>query len=279
MRLTEGLSQLQLELVLGAVDTVQQSIDEVRAPLANLRADVINIFIDYMRIQLHAGLLPHLRTGLTSSLKMTEDAVKTRLVAQLAAGAEVGAAMVGEVLASVEIAASLPSVSDLLHAAETLDSPALYLVDLFFENLQRDIFGVIYQGILTKQMTSDILAMITGLMPSNVLPNQGRYTWRLASIAKTEVGRAVSEGTQAMLDAVHTTVTTLNKKWVRSSPTGRPGHQTIEGTIVHPNQTFLVGPGASGFREPLRFPRDAAGIPHNTANCGCFIVPTLEDVS
>jgi len=129
---------------------------------------------------------------------------------------------------------------------------------------------------LAQRNAFSINQSLMALLPPTATPGRGGFTWRLETLARTEVGRALSEGTHAMLEVADRSITRLTKQWMRTGTSpGRTGHSAVDGTSVNVSERFAVAVERGEPPEYLRFPRDEAGSPRNCVNCSCFLVPAL----
>ncbi len=93
-------------------------------------------------------------------------------------------------------------------------------------------------------------------------------------IARTELLRTQSLAQEKRFEQIVELDPAMKKAWKWSGkPGGRTGHAEAEATyMANPipfDEPFMVAPVAGGRKEPLQFPRDPAGSPENTINCGC----------
>lgn len=137
-----------------------------------------------------------------------------------------------------------------------------------------------------RAISSEIALAATGLKtPFEVLQSVGRnlddpsifgtIAARAETIVRTELGRVNSVAGQARLEEAAQTVHALQKQWVHAGRPDEPraSHLAAHGQVVDVEDAFLVG------GERLRFPRDPAGSPGNTINCGCGSVPYIPGLS
>lgn len=99
---------------------------------------------------------------------------------------------------------------------------------------------------------------------------------RAITIVRTEVGRAFSAAAQARMEEALPTVPGLKKMWRRSGKIhSRAGHDEIDGQVREIDKPFEVI-SKDGEVIKLLFPRDPAGPPGETINCGCESLPFME---
>lgn len=104
----------------------------------------------------------------------------------------------------------------------------------------------------------------------------GTIARRAEVITRTELGRVQSVAGQARYEeAAAAGVAGLQKQWVHEGHAvkPRPGHVAAHGQVVGVHEPFIVE------GERLMFPRDPAGSPGNTINCGCGSYPYIEGLS
>jgi hypothetical protein len=93
---------------------------------------------------------------------------------------------------------------------------------------------------------------------------------RALTIIRTEISRAYSTATQLRQVQAALLLPALQKQWRRSGKLhSRPAHDAIDGQIREVSQPFDV----DGFK--LMYPRDPAGPPGETINCGCQSLPHM----
>jgi hypothetical protein len=101
----------------------------------------------------------------------------------------------------------------------------------------------------------------------------GAARQRAATITYTELGRAYAIAAQAAMEQTSRRIP-MRKRWLRSGKLHpRPEHVRAHNQIVHVDEPFDVG------GEKLMHPRDPAGSPENTINCGCISVPVVDGSS
>lgn len=94
---------------------------------------------------------------------------------------------------------------------------------------------------------------------------------RATTIVRTEIGRVYSSATQKRQEQAKEVLPGLKKQWRRSGKLhSRKSHDLADGQIVEVDQPFIIG------GVPLMFPRDPAGSPRETINCGCDNLPIME---
>ena len=95
---------------------------------------------------------------------------------------------------------------------------------------------------------------------------------RALTVVRTELGRVYSVAGQARMDQATGMLPGLRKQWRRSGKLhARITHDVADGQVQPVDKPFRV----SG--TTLMFPRDPAGPPGETINCGCQSLPWMED--
>ena len=93
---------------------------------------------------------------------------------------------------------------------------------------------------------------------------------RARTVVRTELGRAYSVAGQQRLTQAQEQLPGLRKQWRRSGALhARIAHDHADGQVRPPDEPFNVD------GEQLMFPRDPAGSPENTINCGCQSLPWM----
>lgn len=127
--------------------------------------------------------------------------------------------------------------------------------------------------VLGVQPPGDTIAKV-----QRVLGDQSRQ--RAITIVRTETGRAFSAANQARLESAKETLPQLKKMWRRSGKVhSRAEHDAIDGQVREVNEPFVLHDSRTGARIELMYPRDPAGPPGQTINCGCESLPYMEEFS
>ncbi|MEM7047833.1 MAG: phage minor head protein [Pseudomonadota bacterium] len=130
-----------------------------------------------------------------------------------------------------------------------LTSNIIQLVD---EEIQKVAVGI--------AAPSDAITAIDGMVDG------GRR--RAKTVVRTELGRANSVATQARQEQAAAELPGLQKEWISSGKRfSRLTHDVADGQVVSVDQPFHIG------ADLLMFPRDPAGSPEETINCGCISAP------
>lgn len=269
------LQTLQTTLVTEALTIIQHDCEQGLALLQQYRTDLLQMLMQYIGQPLNAGTLYVLRPLITDIMQHYEHLFIEFFIASLIEATHIGARMLEEICAFHELDIQCVEVNDILHLEEIILIPALSRFESYFQSLEKRIYQYLYNGIMLIQPMTSVIENIGVLIPSFKSSLSNGYVWRLSSLITTEVGRAVSEGTQAMLEAMMSSISHLMKQWVCTSNNGRVGHRALQGITISPLQAFIVAalPGAAV--EYLRFPRDEDGSAENVVNCACFIVPVI----
>ncbi|WP_299378496.1 hypothetical protein [uncultured Kiloniella sp.] len=122
--------------------------------------------------------------------------------------------------------------------------------------------GLSVIGAQDKTATIDGVSKLLG----ETLPNRAR------TIVNTELGRVYATATQERLKQGAEFLPGLGKEWRRSGKVNeRPTHIVADGLIVPVEKKFKIG----GYE--LDYPRDPAAPAEATVNCGCDVLPAMED--
>ncbi len=129
-------------------------------------------------------------------------------------------------------------------------------------------------GLLRGESVPEIMPRIAGTLAD---PGPfGSLMARAEAITRTELGRIQAIATQAGLEETQRLVPDVQKQWVHSGNTGpwrRLGHIDAEGQVREVAEAYRVRAEAGAPYEALQYPRDPAGSPGNTINCGCLSLP------
>lgn len=209
--------------------------------------------------------LPQLREQL--DLRLTE--LESRLVSQSTESA--GRMFDYSVKKADELSKSagaidLPRVlvdPEVLEASQTLTGELIKTVP---SDLKRRLGNRLALG-LAEQKSAQVVA-------SEMVKDFGLSFPQADRIARTELLRTQSLAQEKRFEQIVVLDPELKKTWKWSGkPGGRSGHAEAEmNYTLNPipfNEPFMVAPVAGGRKEALQFPRDPAGSPGNTINCGC----------
>jgi len=130
---------------------------------------------------------------------------------------------------------------------------------------------------LATKISNELGLVVVGAQSSNqakqtIASKIGKNGHRRAqTIVRTEIGRVYSVATQSRQEQAKEYLPGLKKQWRRSGKVhSRVSHDLADGQIVGVNEPFVVG----GVK--LMYPRDPAGPPEETINCGCDSLPYME---
>ncbi len=95
---------------------------------------------------------------------------------------------------------------------------------------------------------------------------------RANTILRTELGRIYAAAANERIGQAQEMLPGMRKQWRRSGKIrSRIDHDLADGQIVDADEVFRVG------GERLRYPRDPRGSARNTINCGCTLLPFMEE--
>lgn len=154
-----------------------------------------------------------------------------------------------------------------------VDTEQLFAMRTFMTGRMRDVTVELANRINSELGLAAIGAQTTGEATtkiSDLLKAGGRG--RATTIVRTELGRIFSVAGQKRMEQAKPILPGLKKQWRRSGKLfSRVNHDLTDGQIVDVDDSFQVAPGVS-----LLFPRDPAGPPKETINCGCTILPWMD---
>lgn len=173
-----------------------------------------------------------------------------------------------------------------LDAALGLDAPAFRISAILPQVDARQLLAM--RGFLTHKMSGVATALAdrintelgltmigtrnvgdTVRRVADILGKGGRS--RALTVVRTELGRAYSIAAHERQAQAAKVLPGLRKEWRRSGKLhSRPAHDAADGQIKDIDEPFEVG----GVK--LMFPRDPAGPPGETVNCGCQSLPWME---
>lgn len=127
--------------------------------------------------------------------------------------------------------------------------------------------GALMQNIIGSVPLADTVTEVQKIMG-------GVPRARSMTVAYTEIGRDYSIAQDDAMQEAGTIVPDLRKRWLKSGKMHpRLAHVHAHNQIVRYDQPYLVD------GEHLQFPRDPAGSPGNTINCGCHSIPVVDGSS
>ena len=100
----------------------------------------------------------------------------------------------------------------------------------------------------------------------------GQARTRAITITRTELGRLYSVASKAAMDEAAQEIPELRKQWRRSGKVhSRLSHDIADGQVREVGKPFAVG----GYQ--MQHPHDPAAPARETINCGCVMLPWIED--
>lgn len=244
---------------------IQRDTDaEVRRILAAAAASVRETLAgqptDYQR-----WALPRLKRQIEAELAAAGERAGAAIAGGAALSHEAGAALIDGPLKAggIAIEGRLQQLdTTALRALESALTGKLANISLKMANGVNGELGLVLAGVRgPAEAASAIQTMIV----------KGGRT-RALTIVRTELGRAFSAAAQARAMDAAAIVPGLKKQWRRSGKIhSRPEHDAADGQVKAVDEPFLVGGVA------LMYPRDPAGPPSATINCGCVSLPFMED--
>ena len=244
------------------VRTTVKAVDEVRKEIRRTIRDAGDFSTFHLRsIQGEVN-------DLLSRFAETHPAEMRRFMDE---GFELGLAKLDEPLAAARVAVQLPTIT-----LEQVSAAAL--VPAHYGELIRGVSDQARE-LITREITLGAMGAKT---PNEVMKGIdaafGRpgvrkgISLRAESIARTELKRVQSFATDARLKQAAEVVKELEQEWAWSG-VSRIEHAMADGQTRKIGRPFDVG------GEGLMFPRDPAGSPENTINCGCDAIPFLRGIS
>ena len=168
--------------------------------------------------------------------------------------------------AGLEIAAVLPAIDTRqLVAMRTFMTGRMKDISMTIANSVNSELGLVAIGAKSQQ---DAINNIAGFLKS------GRS--RAITVLRTELGGAFSVATQERMKQASEILPGLKKQWRRSGKIhSRVHHDTADGQIVDQDQPFELS--AKTGTVTLMFPRDPAAPVGERVNCGCELLPFMDD--
>lgn len=252
-------------------------LQQQAATLANdVRVDVLKIVDEYRRrikelidhyppkTPLPAADMPRLSAQIRSEV----DAMLTDAATALRAGQE--AVWTRGVAAARELALNLDLEGALFApSAELLTIATGYTADLIRTipgELMPKVNGTLARAVLGSLSPYETMQELDKLLGR---AGQRGVSYQVERIVRTEVQRVYSIALDQQIQALAGRLEQpqkLLKEWIAGPP--RPGrredHQQIDGQQVPVHEPFALPDGTR-----LMYPRDPAGPPHQTINCGC----------
>ncbi len=244
---------------------MREALADAKSLLAEGRKRIIEE-IKSAPSQFQAWQLPKVQKSIEGAMAEIGEQMGSRSVKRLDAAHKIGVDLVDQPLEAggLRIAAVLPEV----------DTQQLAAMKTFTITRMKDVTA----EIATKVRSQIGLVMIGAQTPGDAVSGvaaavkSGRG--RAITITRTEMGRAFSAATQARQEQAAEVLPGMKKQWRRSGKTfSRTAHDLADGQIVEVNEPFMIN------GVPLMYPRDPAGPPAETINCGCVQLPVMEDWS
>lgn len=208
--------------------------------------------------------LPELRRSIENALAEFEDGATGAFTSGTGKAWQAGIDLVDAPVAAggVEIRALLTSVDTRqLEAMRTFLTGRVRDISLKAANAINGQLGLVVAG---AQDAGRATTAVTKILRQNSRK-------RAITIVRTEVGRAYAVAAQERKDQAARVLPGLKKEWRRSGKVfSRPDHDAADGQVVAVGESFIVA------GEELMHPRDPAGSPSNTINCGCQSLPFME---
>ena len=155
-----------------------------------------------------------------------------------------------------------------------LDDGQLFAMRTFLVGKMNDVGVGLADRIQTQLGLAAMGAVSTGDATGEIarlFKTGGRR--RALTVVRTELGRAYVAAAQHRQEQAVRVVPGLRKEWRRSGALReRPNHAAIDGQVRKVDEPFDLG-GVE-----LMYPRDPAGPPGETVNCGCQSLPLVEDL-
>lgn len=242
----------------------------IRRDTAKEVVRLLNVARDRIKAELagtpsafQAWYLPKLQASVSQSLRDLGESAAARVATGAGESWQAGVDYVDRPIAAggVRIEAALPAVDTRqLLAMRTFMTDRIKDVSITVANRINSELGLVAIG---AQAPSDAISAIDRLVAG------GRG--RAITIVRTELGRVFSTATQERLEQASKSLPGLKKQWRRSGKIhSRPEHDAADGQVRDVGEPFLVGGIA------LMYPRDPAGPPSATINCGCEALPFME---
>ncbi len=257
------LTAIQRETAAEVIRLLRVAEDRIRATLAGTPTDFQTFQLTQQQAAIRAALAsmeaaasPALIAGLDRAWLSGIDLVDKPIEAGLALGAG----------PQLRLSAILPSI----------DTRQLIAMRGFLTDRMKDISTTLANRIngqiglvaIGAETPSGAAAAVSRIMRSGGAQG-GRK--RALTIIRTELGRAYSIAGQERQAQASTALPGLKKQWRRSGKLrSRRAHDLADGQVRDVDKPFTVNGVA------LMFPRDPAGGPRETINCGCTSLPFME---
>lgn len=254
----------QRKLLRAQVGLLNDAAAEIRRILTlgitRIRSALAGAPSDYQQWQ-----LPQIEAEIERTLTTTRSQAQAEAIKHIFTAWQAGADLIDKPLAAggLTIAGLVPQIS-----TRQLDAIKSFMTDRLRDatadaiNKVNADLGLVMIG---AQSPSDAVTSITRTL-------EGTTRERAATIVRTELGRAYSVASQARMNAA-AEVIGMDKVWRRSGKRHqRIGHALADGQRVAHDEKFKI-PDRDGVIVELMYPRDPAGPPGETINCGCVSIP------
>lgn len=258
IRVAEGLSRRDLRTILAAFDELDD----------RLVRQIAITGIDPGRVQ-------QLRDAARREVGYLSDRLARELDESQQRAARAGVQLVTEPLGEISPGLGVsPSIGLPPELASVASQFSADLIGLNSGGLASQVLKAINTEIglaaIGGKTSSQAIAAI-----SQALGSGGEFTARAHAIYRTEVLRVHSMASQAAMVKSQELVPTLRKAWLWSGISRatheEAGRRYDEANAIPVDEPFMVD------GEPLMYPRDPAGSPRNTVNCGCQSIPVVPD--
>lgn len=262
--------QAQETFLVRARDHILQARIAMLDQVGEIRRSLIIAMLEHDAESIHAGDLVWIRSLVDTTLSTAYVHMLGLLQEAQREAIALGEQSVLEILRHVKNDLYFPEISGII---DDRDPQTIHLLQTCCENLERVLMGIFYEGVLQGYRTVDISTAIVRIIP----PREQQFSWRFVSIARTEVGKSLSIGTQAQLETAALVVPKLAKEWRKEAlPGSRSEHVEANGQTVPVFSSFQIVTAEQGVI-PLYYPRDPMVSVDNTTNCECLMVATVED--
>jgi hypothetical protein len=253
-------------------DLPNEVVAQVLAELDRLRRRTLAEMADAAPETFDVYRLGQLEAGLRRAMQNFVDHYQTILTPAQQEAYGLGAELVARPLQASGLIVPTPQLSR--RQIEAMQGFQARLITNVGDATIGEITTDVRVGLLRGESVPEIMRRVAGR-----LPDQGPFAslaLRAEAITRTELGRIQAMATQASLEQTQRLVPDLMKEWKHSRNKGkdaRDGHIEADGQRVYIKDAFRVRPSPEYPYEKLQFPRDPAGSPRSTVNCGCVVVP------
>jgi hypothetical protein len=182
---------------------------------------------------------------------------------------ELGKNRVDLPLRTVGITIAIPEID--ITALSIMQDFSADLVKGLAADASKRISQEISMGLMGQKTPYEVMKAVgTNLKDPSVFKS---IAARAETITRNEAGRVLEMAAQARAEKAAEVVPGLMKEWRHGAGAMAPrmSHLAADGQVRKVNEPFDVG------GEKLMYPRDPAGSPGNTINCGCYTVPYHPD--